>query len=707
MSESEASAERRRDHRLRILGSVLFGLIVLGVLVRALLNAANAGARSDLETGTAFDVLLLVFPAVGLLLVTKRPRNVLGWLMIGIGMGFVMTPGAPYARYATITRGGELPGAGLALAFESPSWVVFIGLCGFLLLLFPDGHLPSRRWRWLARICGVGLTLLFLLILVSPDQGADYGLPQVENPLTVPALDPFADALVALALFAPLTVVGGAVAVIGRLRRTRDGIQRQQLRWLAWAAGVIAFTYVMAFVPQAVLGLEEGSSLEDVLGTIAVMTFLLIPITIGIAVLRYRLFDIDFVIRKTVVIALVVAVIAVVYVAVVAGVGALVGTQGSPLLSAVAAAIVALVFQPVRARARRFADRVVYGKRATPYEVMTTFGGQLAGTYSSDDVLPRLARVLGEGVGADRATVWLRVDDELRPVARWPADADLDASDDFRADVLHTGEELGALSVAMPANDPIDPAKEKLVRDLAAQAGLVLSNVRLTEELRARLDDLRAAQKRLVAAQDHERRKLERNIHDGAQQQLVALAVKARLAYALTERDPAKARDMLTQIEVETQEALEDLRDLARGIYPPLLADKGLRPALEAQARKSPIPVQVEADGVDRLPQALEAAVYFSALEALQNIAKYAHATRATVTISRANGSLAFVVTDDGTGFDTGSTAYGTGLQGIADRLGALDGGLEVLSRPGSGTTVAGRVPIATSSGTTEPEDRA
>jgi signal transduction histidine kinase len=238
------------------------------------------------------------------------------------------------------------------------------------------------------------------------------------------------------------------------------------------------------------------------------------------------------------------------------------------------------------------------------------------------------------------------------------------------------------------------PSKEKLIRDLAAQAGLVLRNERLTSALKARLADLQAAQKRLVAAQDAERRRLERNIHDGAQQQLVALAVKARLARTLTERDPAKAEEMLSQIEAETHDALEDLRDLARGIYPPLLADKGLEAALTAQARKSPVPVEVEATGIDRFPQEIEAAVYFSALEALQNTAKYAAATRATITLSRANGSLSFTVTDDGTGFDTKVTGYGTGLQGIADRLGALDGDLEVASGPGSGTTVTGRVPV-------------
>jgi signal transduction histidine kinase len=695
MSTREASTARD-DRRLRVLGVALFVAMVLGVALRAFLNVANGGVRSDLETGTAFDVILLVFPAVGVALVTKRPRNVLGWLMMGIGLVFISTPGAPYARYASVTRAGELPGAGLALAIEAPSWVAFVGLSGFLLLLFPDGHLPSRRWRWFARACGVGLAILFVVTLVSPDHGEDYGLP-VENPVAIEAFGPALDALVPLALVAPLTVIGGAVAVFGRLRRTTDPVERSQLRWLAWGAGVMAFAYAMAFVPQAVLGSEAGSRWEDILGTLAVSTFLLIPITIGIAVLRYRLYDIDFVIRKTVVFAVMATSIAIVYATVVAGVGAVVGAERSPVLSAIAAAIVALVFQPARARARHLADRLVYGERATPYEVMSTFGGQLAGTYASEDVLPRTARVLGEGVGAERAQVRLAEGNELRTVATWPTDAPA-RDDDLVVEVRHQGEVLGALAVSMPANDPIDPNREQLVRDLAAQAGLVLRNERLARQLRGRLDQLQAAQKRLVAAQDGERRRLERNIHDGAQQQLVALAVKARLARSLTERDPAKAAAMLEQIEAETHDALEDLRDLARGIYPPLLADKGLEAALVAQARKSPVPVDVQVEGIDRLPQDIEAAVYFSALEALQNTAKYANASRATVTLRRANGSLSFSVVDDGVGFDRDGTGYGTGLQGMADRLGALDGELEVTSRPGSGTTVTGRVPVGAAS---------
>ena len=700
MSSSERASEPaepgsdRRDRRLRFLAKLAFGAIIAGFLLRVVLNHLNGQERSELETGSVFDALLLIFPIVGLVLILKRPRNPLGWLLLAIGSAFAATPGPAYARYAAVTRDGELPGAGLALAIDSPMWVVFIGLSGFLMLLFPDGHLPTARWRWFARTCGAGLVMLFVLILLSPGPGDDYDLPQVESPIAVDALGRSEELLLPFVVFAPLTVVGGAVALIRRRRRTTDPVQRQQLRWVTWAAAVIALSYVMAFLPQALFGVSEDDPIVGVLGTIAVMTFLLIPITIGIAVLRYRLYDIDFVIKKTVVIAIIVTFIALVYTAIVVGVGALVGSgAGNPILSAAAAAVVALAFQPLRARARRLADRVVYGERATPYEVLGTFGDQLEGTYSADDVLPRIARVLAEGVGADRALVWLRVGDDLRILARWPADAPESGPDDFTTPVQHQGTELGALSVSMRANDPMDPTKKELVRHLAGQAGLVLSNVRLTEELRARLDDLRAAQKRLVAAQDAERKRLERNIHDGAQQQLIALAVKLKLAEQLTQRDPEKARDALVQLQADTTHTLEDLRDLARGVYPPLLADKGLGAALAAHARRATFAVEVDVALDRRYPPEVEAAVYFSCLEALQNVAKYAEATRVTVRVRADDGGIDFEIVDDGRGFDPSANGFGTGLQGIADRLGALDGTLEIDSAPGRGTTLRGRLP--------------
>jgi signal transduction histidine kinase len=251
---------------------------------------------------------------------------------------------------------------------------------------------------------------------------------------------------------------------------------------------------------------------------------------------------------------------------------------------------------------------------------------------------------------------------------------------------VHQGEELGALAVSMPASDPMNPAKERLIRDLAAQAGLVLRNVRLIEELRA-------SRQRLVAAQDQERRRIERNIHDGAQQQLVALAVKLRLADSMLGKDEAKAHTMLSELQDETTGALENLRDLARGIYPPLLADKGLAAALEGQARKSTVPVSVDAGSVGRYPQDVEAAVYFCALEALQNVTKYAAATAARVSLHATNGTLGFEVEDDGCGFDPAAVS-GSGLTNMRDRLDALGGALEVRSSPGGGTTIVGRIPV-------------
>jgi signal transduction histidine kinase len=241
----------------------------------------------------------------------------------------------------------------------------------------------------------------------------------------------------------------------------------------------------------------------------------------------------------------------------------------------------------------------------------------------------------------------------------------------------------------MPANDPMTPDKERLVHDLAAQAGLLLRNVRLIEELRE-------SRRRIVAAQDERARKLERNIHDGAQQQLVALAVKLRLADSMIARDPAKAREMIAQIQGETQEALDALRDLARGIYPPLLADKGLTAALRAQASKSAMRVDVSGEGVGRYGEDIEAAVYFCALEALQNSAKYASASHVEIALDGDAHRLTFEIGDDGIGFDPRTVTRGTGLHGMADRIDAIGGTLVIESGPGRGTRIAGSIPLGT-----------
>jgi signal transduction histidine kinase len=359
--------------------------------------------------------------------------------------------------------------------------------------------------------------------------------------------------------------------------------------------------------------------------------------------------------------------------------------------------------RPARQRARRLANRVVYGRRATPYQVLSDFAQRIGSTYSHEDVLPQMAQIVAAGTGAERVVVWLRVDDELRPEAASdgsPPPAPLPIEDeamlpvpgaDMSVPVVHQGDLLGAISVQMPRGDALRPTGEQLVADVASQAGLVLSNAGLIE-------DLRASRQRLVTAQDEARRRLERNIHDGAQQDLVALGIKLRLTGMTVDDDPAEAKEMLGELQADAAGALANLRDLARGIYPPLLADLGLVAALNAQAAKSAVPVAVEADGIGRFPQDTEAAVYFCCLEALQNIAKYAHATQARICLRAQDGTLRFTVSDDGTGYDARHTPLGSGQRNMADRLAALGGRLEVWSAPSQGTTITAHLPVPVAS---------
>jgi signal transduction histidine kinase len=419
-----------------------------------------------------------------------------------------------------------------------------------------------------------------------------------------------------------------------------------------------------------------------------------IPAAIGVALLRYRLWDLDVVLKKTLVAAILVVLIAgASFLALIVLSALLVEVSASALVVGLAIGVLAW---PLLRLARWAADRLVYGGRATPYEILTEFSGRMAESYSTDDVLPRMASIVGAGTGAEKVTIWLLVGGELRPAAGWPDPTSADESrptaelfdtEPGTFEVRHQGELLGAVTLRMPANDPMNPSKERLIRDLVSQAGLVLRNVRLIEEIRQ-------SRRRIVAAVDEGRRRLERNIHDGAQQQLVALSVKIRLADQMVDRDPAKAHELLAQLQTETTDALENLRDLARGIYPPLLADEGLAAALQAQSRRSPVPVRVSPNGIGRYSQDVEATVYFCVLEALSNVAKYANASAVDVELSRQDGELVFEVRDDGAGFDPTSARSGTGLQGMTDRVEAIGGSLDVRSVPGAGTTVVGRIPI-------------
>ena len=647
-----------------------------------------------------YVVAFTMFGVVGALLLSRAPGNRIGALLLyGASTAAASFAAGELGTYLVgngVTEGFWVVGA---MILNNLGWVLgILPVLFFLPLLFPDGHLPSRRWlpfAWSFVILIGFLTIAFLV--GDPQLTGSVESAKIANPLYISSLPRFEipDAVFSLLLLGLLA--GAVAAVVVRFRRS-EGVERQQMKWVALALALVVVSFALSEL-LAAFGLD--SNLVDTL--VSAPAFLAIPLSIGIAVLQYHLYDLDVVLKKTLVFVILVILLTAVFLVGLLAVGGLFAGSGLVdwnLAMFVVVFATGVLIAPLWRVARRIADRAVYGRRATPYEVLTEFSERMGEAYATEDVLGRMAQILGQATGAGSARVWLRVGGRLRPAASWPSDAEpagdaLVTGDalpelpgETAVEVRDRGELLGALSVTMPPSDPMNLSKERLIGDLASQAGLVLRNVRLVEELRA-------SQRRLVTAQDQERRKLERNIHDGAQQQLVALSVKTRLVRDLAPRDHDKAAEMLTQIDAEIKTALEDLRDLARGIYPPLLIDEGLAAALDAQARRQPVPTTVRAERIGRYPPETEAAVYFSCLEALQNVAKYAEASSVTVTLAQSNGHLTFEVEDDGRGFDPAAERTGTGLQGIADRLGALHGELTVRSEPGAGTRVRGRIEVA------------
>lgn len=650
-----------------------------------------------------FPLAMFLCALVGLLILSRLPRHPVGRLMVAIGIiGTSLELVGEYAVLALLRRPGEFPLGREAAWVYSWSWILFMMLIPPLLLKFPDGKLLSRRWGWV--LAGDALFVACFLAesaFTWPDRGIDLIVTsqEITNPSETQQL------LQNLGGFALIgTLLLCAASLVARYRRA-DGVQRHQLKWLVASAIIVAVTILTVyFVLQG-----EYTSLE----MLADLAFITLPAAVGVAVFKYRLYDIDVAINKAVVYGSLVAFITSIYVAVVVGIGSLLGTGEEPNLGLqiLATALIAVAFQPFKQRIQRLANRLVYGRRSTPYEVLAEFSTRMAGTYAQDELPSQMAATLARGTGAASAHVWVKVGDFLRlassfhehgggehshqqqhapmPIGEGGA-LDIPGADHV-VPVSHEGELLGALAVTKRAGEVVTPVEAKLMDDLAAQAGVVMRNARLTEELLLRAEELAASRKRLVAAANQARRRLERDLHDGAQQQLVALKVKLSLAQRMTTQE--KVKGFLTQLQAEADDTLQTLRDLARGIYPPLLADKGLEAALIAQANKSALDVEVRAENAGRYPQEVEAAVYFCCLEALQNVGKYAGDCRVVITLIGEPEGLLFEVSDDGCGFDPATARRGSGIQNMLDRMDALGGTLEVASSPDGGTTCRGRVP--------------
>ncbi len=696
-SDPTVRSAERPEATLPLPNALAYAIAAIAVLITILVPfAIVAGDLSlDVAVGDYFIHTAFLFAVLGAVILWRRPGHVLGWLLVAEGGLDALTHIPDEFELFQLGDVTGLSAHTVEVVF-SWMWVPTVAIISIALpQAFPDGRLlPGRPWRLLAWFGAASTALLSVTFMIALDG---------YEPLIVVAFPLFG--LASLLSLIPLVV---------RYRRS-VGVQRQQLKW--------AFFGLAISVPMLVVG-TSGVFFGAAGAAWAIPPLLIIPATITVAVLRYRLFDIDLVISRTLLVAGLAGFVTVAYVLIVVGVGSLVGSGDEPnlALSVAATAVVAVAFQPVRRGLQRVANRLVFGRRATPYDVLSGFATRVGAAEPSSNTLVQLAELMARGTGANPARVWLRVGSELRPAATWPLDADSADSaagpggpgavsiDEVEGDgdapyptlpdadlavpVRDRGELLGVLTIAKPRGERLTEIDTDLLGRLAAASGVLLRNLRLDAELAQRLADLEASRRRLLSAQNDARQRIEEDLAGGSRAQLATLRGQLSGLTRDVDVDAApKTALLLNQLVTATDNAMDTLDSLAAGVYPPKLASDGLAAALIEQSGKAAVPVRVKAVGVGRYAAEVEAAVYFSVLEALQNVAKYANADSAQVLLAQQDDQLRFEVVDHGNGFDPETTRTGTGLQGIADRLDTVGGTMTLNSTPGRGTTVTGLVP--------------
>jgi len=617
-----------------------------------------------------YALYAVVLAGAGALIASRHPRNPIGWLFIATGLlnGVAADAAQGWALRAAQNgwRGGPV-----CEWVSLWSWIpASIGIV-LVFLLFPDGRPPDRRWRVVAWVNVVGVALALPGWAFNPDTGSNY--TDGRNPFAVPGF-PGTPLFVAGAILICAALVASVVSLFLRLRRSH-GVERAQLKWFAFTAALTAVA-----LPVAV-ALWWTVPAVRVLPALALAAQ---PIAAGVAILRYRLYDIDIVISRTVSYGALTVLLAAAYMVSTLLIGTAVGS-GSAWATAGATLVVAVAFRPLRDRIQVVVDRRFSRARYEARRVMVDFVEDLRrGRARPEDVEAALRQALGDddlqlrfrldGGGVD-------VDTHGRPVPSGTPDGWTPSTIERRGVVLgqvlwrdETGEQQALLPGVLDA------------------ASLAIEIARLRVELRHQLEEVQRSRARLVGVADEERRRIERDLHDGAQQRLVSIGLALRHAQHLlgSPCDPDVERTMEGAL-AEVAAAIEELRELARGVRPALL-DAGLGPALRELAARAPVSVEVHATP-ERFTPELETAAYFVACEGLTNAVKHAAAAKVHLTVKRDGDAVVVCVADDGVG--GASPTNGSGLTGLSDRVVAHGGRLHIQTDAGHGTTLTAEIPCA------------
>jgi len=639
--------------------------------------------------------ILIVVPlyAVGVWLTWRLPTHPQPVRLLVSGTAFVVN-----GAFGTLASQLQINSAWAPVFSTLSLEAQAIGSLAVALLIgsYPDGFV-ERSWQRLALRCswvvllGPPLALLASPVVpASPWDTVDFAMP---NPYAVSWLAWLAQPAAWLAVNSWWVAVVGVLVLCARFVAA-DGGGRARMRVL-FVVVVVGITLYAAGTVALAFGAPEDSALAIAMISLGSLTAILLPGAIVYGVLRHRLFDLDLVVRKSVAYGVASLLIAAAYAVVAATPGLMLGNRIPVTLAVVITIAAALAFQPLRRRLESAVSRRLFGDRVQQYQLLADLGTTMEQTAELDELLPRLARAVRDGIGAS----WVRVR-LCEADGSWldePVGVVGEVTEDSAAgvDLVRAGEQVGRIDLG-PKPGGYAAADLELLATVAAQATTAVANVRLATQLKEGLDELSTSRVRLIAAQDAERRRIERDLHDGIQQEVVALIAGLRLARNRLSRNQLTA-DQLTDLQDQAREMLRELRELAHGIHPPVLTDNGLVAALESRLTRFPIPVEIIADdGLrgERFSEDVEGAAYFVACESLTNVAKHAGTDGARVRLSRFYNLLCLAVEDSGRGFQPNGARSG-GLANIRDRVEALHGQLTIESQVGAGTSIRAELPLA------------
>jgi signal transduction histidine kinase len=632
----------------------LSGVMLAFTCVFAVVSWPLSAGREPAFDTVLYPLMAVVLAAAGTLICARDRRNAIGWVLCAMGV---------VAALVELTEGYgyHVHYAGAGVVAWISSWASFIGIGAnsIVLLLFPTGHVPGPRWR-LSIPTAIVATILMTATAAFGHSTDEY-FPAGQNPYALDWIGIDIGYVIGQILFLT-TLLAAIVSLIVRYRRS-VGVERQQLKWVVYAVSLLAVAAPIALVAY----------FQSVLVQIAIACVVTaIPIAICVAILRYRLYDIDIVINRTVVYGLLTAVLAGGYVAITLTLGTAVGGPHSAWATAVATLALALAFRPLRGRIQHAVDRRFRRSRYDALSRIDSFVEDLRANRAAPETLES---VLRQVLGQPTLELEYVLPDGPRPV-----------NEAETADRLHSRVERAGVLLAVVVHDRVDddPA---LVSDVLNRAGLAIEIARLRSELAHQLEQVEISRARIVAAGYEERRRLERDLHDGAQQRLVSIGLALR--HAQHQLGPSPVSETLDSAVEQITGAIKDLRELANGVRPALL-DSGLGFALRELATRTPLPMQVRA-GIERFASDLEATAYFVACEAVTNAVKHSAATTVDLQAQVHEGQLVVTVRDNGIG--GASAIRGSGLRGLEDRIAAQGGLMHLLSPPGRGTTLTAVFP--------------